>query len=269
MGIPTDRTHREASGEGNWINVRKLNPWAEMRLFCFPYSGAGSSLFAAWSRILPQAIDVCPVELPGRSTRLAEPPYRQMEPLIQAAANALLPYLNKPFALFGHSLGALIAFELSRELQERCDIQPVHLFMSGHGAPQIPDPQPPIHNLPEPEFVEKLRALNGTPDAVFEHPELRALMLPILRADFELCETYVFTSTQPLQCPVTALGGCQDPYLDRNTLQAWAAQTTKRFSMHMFPGDHFYLQTSQGALLELIARELNPHFAYQQVRHTS
>lgn len=239
-----------------WLIRPRPNPRVRVRLFCFPYSGAGASLFHAWPKILPDSIEVCPVELPGRGARLAELPFTQLAPLVEAVAAGLYPYLNMPFAFFGHSMGALLSFELARYLNRRHSLKVAHLFVSGHGAPQVPSTEPPIHDLPEAEFVQKLREFNGTPDAIFDHPELRAILLPILRADFAVCETYVYESAEPLDCPLTALGGLRDPYVTQEALQKWCEQTKGPFSLHMFPGDHFYLQSDQQLLLETIARKL-------------
>jgi len=135
---------------------------------------------------------------------------------------------------------------------------PVHLFVSGRRAPQVPDPDPPTYNLPEPEFLEELRRLNGTPKAVFEHPELMQLMIPILRADFELVQTYMYLPEPPLDCPISAFGGLQDEDVTREHLEAWRDQTTASFSLQMFPGDHFFLHTAQAFLLQTIACKLQP-----------
>jgi len=239
-----------------WIACPRPNPQARLRLFCFPYSGAGASIFYPWVDRLPETIEVCPVLLPGRETRLAEPLFTRLAPLVQAVAQSLLPYLDKPFAFFGHSLGALVSFELARHLRRQHDLRPVHLFVSGHNAPQVPDRDPPIHALPEPEFLEKLRRLNGTPEEVLKHTELRELILPILRADFEVCETYVYEADDPLDCPISAFGGLRDEHLSRDGLEAWREQTSASFSLRMFPGDHFYLNTDRPLLLRTLTREL-------------
>lgn len=187
---------------------------------------------------------------------MAEPPFTRLTPLVEAAAAALRPHMDMPFTFFGHSMGALLSFELARYLKKRHGLQVAHLFVSGHEAPQIPSTEPPIHDLPEAEFVQKLREFNGTPNAILDHPELRAILLPILRADFAVCETYVYESAEPLDCPLTALGGLRDPYVTQEALPKWREQTRGPFSLHMFPGDHFYLQSDQQLLLETIARKL-------------
>src|SRR5882724_6229499 len=208
MGTP--KTNRNS-----WVGSPKPNGQSRLRLFCFPYAGGNSTIYRSWPDRLPPSIDVWPVHLPGRGGRLHEPAYTQLMPLVEAAAEALLPYLDKPFAFFGHSMGAMISFELSRLLRRRRAPQPLHLSVSGRQAPQVKDWDPPTYNLPEPEFVEELRRLNGTPKGVLEHPELMQLMIPLLRADFEVCQTYSYTPEVPLDCPVTAFGGLNDQDVTR------------------------------------------------------
>jgi medium-chain acyl-[acyl-carrier-protein] hydrolase len=185
------------------------------------------------------------------------PAFTQLQPLVQAIAPVLLPHLDKPFAFFGHSMGALVSFELARLLRKEYNISPVHLFVSGRHAPQIPDTKPPVHALPEPEFKEELRRLNGTPEAVLQNAELMQLLVPILRADFAVLETYVYTTEPPLNCPITAYGGSEDEEASYDELQAWQKQTNAAFSLQMFTGDHFFLHSAQSLLLQSLSQELH------------
>jgi len=242
-----------------WVSWSKLNPHASLRLFCFPYAGGAALTFRTWSDSLPMSLEVCPVELPGRGKRITSAPFTRLQLLVQAIAIALLPYLDKPFAFFGHSMGGLVSFELARLLRKNYGISPVHLFVSACPAPQVPDPDPPIHALPEPEFLEKLRRLNGTPEAVLENAELMQMLLPVLRADFAVIETYAYTPESPLDCPITAFGGLQDREVRYDDLKVWQEQTNAAFSLHMLPGDHFFLQPAQPLLLQLLSQELYPH----------
>ena len=245
-----------ATALDSWITCRKPIPQARLRVFCFPYAGSGVSIFRAWSDSLPAEVEVCPVQLPGRGTRLMEPPFTRLSPLIQALAQALFPLMDKPFAFFGHSLGALVSFELARQLRRQYAVQPVRLFISADRAPQIPNRDPPIHNLPEGEFLVELRRLNGTPREVLEDEELRQIMLPLLRADFAVYETYGYSTEPPLNCPISAFGGLQDHRVSRGDLEAWREQTSVSFSLRMFPGDHFFLNTTQPPLLGALSQEL-------------
>ena len=152
--------------------------------------------------------------------------------------------------------GLFFAFEVARGFRRDIRTLPMCLFISGTSAPHVLDPDPPIHALPEPEFVEKLRAFNGTPDAVLETPELRQVFLPMLRADFTLRETYTYTPEPPLECPITAFGGIDDPEVSQDDLEAWKEHTSTSFQSSMLPGDHFFLHTSKHALLQKVSLEL-------------
>jgi len=214
------------------------------------------SIFRAWSDGLPADVEVCPIQLPGRGPRLIEPPFNRLSPLIHALAEALFPLLDKPFAFFGHSLGALVSFELARQLRRQYAVQPVRLFISADRAPQIPNRDPPTHSLPEGEFLMAVRRLNGTPREVLEDEELRQIMLLLLRADFAVYETYEYSTEPPLNCPISAFGGLQDHRVSRGDLEAWRDQTNVSFSLRMFPGDHFFLNTTQPVLLRVLSQEL-------------
>ena len=244
------------SNFNSWIACPKPNPQASLRLFCFAYAGGGALTFRTWSDSLPMSVEVCAVELPGRGTRLRESPFTRMEPLVQAIAIALLPQLDKPFAFFGHSMGALVSFELACLLRKKYGINPVHLFVSGRRAPQIPNPNPPTYALPKPAFVAQLRRLNGTPEAVLENAELLQLLLPTVRADFEALETYIHQAEPPLDCPITAFGGLADSETNIDELEAWANQTTTAFSLQMLPGDHFFLYSVKSQLLQCLSQQL-------------
>jgi medium-chain acyl-[acyl-carrier-protein] hydrolase len=245
-----------ASVLDSWIIRRKPSPQARLRLFCFPYAGGGVSIFRAWSDTLPADVEVCPLQFPGRGTRLMEPPFTQLSPLVQALAEALFPLLDKPFAFFGHSLGALVSFELARRLRRQYAVQPVRLFISADRAPQIPNRDPAIHSLPEGEFLTELRRLKGTPTELLEDEEVMQIMLPVLRTDFAVYETYRYSTEPPLNCPISAFGGLQDHRVNRGDLEAWRDHTGVSFSLTMFPGDHFYLNTTQPALLQALSQEL-------------
>jgi medium-chain acyl-[acyl-carrier-protein] hydrolase len=242
-----------------WVSFFRPNPRARLRLFCFPYAGASSLIYRQWPEELPADVELCAVQLPGRGGRLREPAFRHMPTLVEVLAEALLPLFDRPFAFFGHSMGASIGFELARRLRRVRAPEPVHLFVSGRRAAQIPMTDPPSYQLPEPVFIEELRRLNGTPQEVLEHPEMMQLLLPVLRADFELIQTYTYEPGPPLACPISAFGGLQDFDASRDLLAPWREQTTGAFSLQLLPGDHFFLHTSRHHLLQLISRELHQH----------
>lgn len=188
---------------------------------------------------------------------MEEPPLTGLVPLVRTVARALLPYLRKPFAFFGHSLGALIAFEVAREVRRENALSPVHLLVSGQPAPQIPLPDQPIHALPATEFVGQVSTrYRGIPDAVRQNAELMELVLPVLRADVAMYEGYVYSAEPPLDCRISAFGGLEDRSVRRESLAAWREQTLGSFSMRMFPGDHFFLHETHASFLRTIAQEL-------------
>jgi medium-chain acyl-[acyl-carrier-protein] hydrolase len=238
----------------SWIFSRKPEPKARLRLFCFPYAGAGPSIFRNWPEGVPADVEVCPIQLPGRGSRLMEPAFVQLPPLVDALAIALAPVLDQPFAFFGHSLGALVSFELARRIRRQYGVHPARMFVSAARAPQLPHRGASIHNLPEREFIAELRRLNGTPGAVLDHKELMEIMLPLLRADFALYENYQYSLEPPLNCPISAFGGMQDRRVSESDLEAWRAQTSSCFSLQMFAGDHFFL--NQPLLVEAVSQEL-------------
>lgn len=228
-----------------------------MRLFCFPYAGGSALTYRHWAAQLPPSVETCLVQLPGRGSRLHETPSKQMKPLVEATARGLSVYFGKPFAFFGHSMGAIISFELARLLRREDGLEPIRLFVSGRGAPQVADSDPLTYTLPDPEFLAELRRLEGTPQEVLEHPELMQAMLPLLRADFEAIQTYSYQAEPPLNCPISAFGGLQDPSFSREDLGAWREQTTGSFSLRLFPGNHFFINIDQHLVLAAIAQELS------------
>jgi surfactin synthase thioesterase subunit len=239
-----------------WIVGRKPNPQARSRLFCFPYAGGSASVFRTWSDGLPANVEVCPVQFPGRGTRLMEPPFSQLSLLVESLAEALLPLLDKPFALFGHSLGSFVSFELARQLRANHQVLLVRLFASAGPAPQVPHRRLPIHSLPEREFAAELHRLDGTPGELLNHKELMDIVLPSLRADFALYEGYRYSSGPPLSCPISTFGGLSDQRVNHDDLEAWRDQTTASFSIRMFPGNHFFLKMTQSLLLRALSQEL-------------
>lgn len=241
-----------------WIYRPRPNHQAQLRLICIPYAGGGASIFRSWPADLPNDVDVWAVRLPGRENRLSETPYSRIAPLVEALIGILRPYLTVPYALFGHSLGALVSFELARRVRQERLPSPVHIFVAGRQAPQIPDPDPPIHHLPEADFIEQVKLYNGIPQAVFEEPELLQLMVPVLRADFAVNETYHYTPQTALDCPISAFGGEQDTTVPIDDLKSWQVQTTHRFKVRLYSGDHFFLRTAQASLLHDMVLDLAP-----------
>lgn len=230
---------------------------AELRLFCFPYAGGGASIFHSWADQLPSNIETTGIQMPGLESRIMEPPIET----ISVAVEMLLPEIysrkDKPFVLFGHSLGAFISFELTRKLRERYGLQPLHMFVAGIRAPQILNRNSPIYDLPEVEFLKELQLrYNGLPKEILENPDILQLVLPGLRASLKMYECYKYTEGDPLDCAITAFGGSEDKAASREDLEAWRHQTNRSFSLQMIPGSHFFINSEQVYFLLALSSEL-------------
>jgi len=246
-----------------WFPSIRESAGAKMRLFCFPYAGAGASVFRHWSEALPADVVVCPVRLPGRETRFDEPAFDQIEPLLAALRSALEGYVDRPFALFGHSLGAMIAFELARSM----DTSPCGLFVSGARAPQLRGGHIPPPPPSDEELIAEVRSLNGIPQELLDHPEAMQLTLPALRADATLYRNYVYREADPLACPIYAYGGLDDERIERRHFEVWSEQTTGAFKLEMFPGGHFFLQSQRDEFLQVLSRDLQALLALLPISH--
>lgn len=244
----------------SWIVKPKPNPEAQLKFICLPFAGGSSNSFRTWAQHLPKQIELLAIEIPGRGQRLGEELRTRIGELVPDIATALRDELDRPFALFGHSMGTLLGLELVHHMRSHFELEPVHLFFSGRGAPDLPNREKPIHQLPEEEFVNHIRNYNGTPKEVLEHEELMELMIPILRADFEVCETYSYQKRPKFSCPLSVYGGLQDSDAPRQNMQAWAHHSTGPFNLRMFPGDHFFFLQNTQALLGSILRDINKHF---------
>jgi medium-chain acyl-[acyl-carrier-protein] hydrolase len=243
----------EAPPVNQWLHYFKPNPKASLRLFCFPYAGANAMVYRSWADKLPSHIEVVAIQLPGRGKRRQERPLTSLSKLVDLLGSAPL---KEPFAFFGHSMGALVAFELARLLRRERRALPLHLFISSRSAPQLNSCHRPLHDLPTSELMQELNQLDGTPREVLEHPELMEMMLPILRADFSICDTYEYSQAAPLPCPISAFGGFQDADVPRQNLEAWREQTSSSFTLRMLPGKHFFLHSNETLFLNMLAIQL-------------
>jgi len=241
-----------------WLSISQPNPEARLRLFCFPYAGGAASFYRAWHHDLPATVDVCAIQLPGREQRIRERPFTDMGTLVATLVPILRPYLDQPFAFFGHSMGALIAYEVAQQIQQQYGQAPTHLFVSGRRAPMLPEVDTLLHTLPSDDlFLHELQQrYNNLPALLLTNQELRALFTPLLRADFTLVETYSNPMPTRLSCPLIALGGTEDPRASQADLHAWQSLTTADFALHTYPGAHFYLNEQRAPLLATIARYL-------------
>jgi surfactin synthase thioesterase subunit len=234
-----------------WFPYAKVKPQASLRLFCFPYAGGGASLYRRWGEKFPASIEVLPVQLPGRENRVNEAAWTSIQETVAQLGSALLPYLDKPFVFFGHSMGALISFELARYLRRKRLPAPRHLFLSASRAAHLPNRWPLLHNLPDEQLVENLLRLGGTARELLENTETLAVILPLMRADFAVCETYTYTPEPPLDVSISIFGGKEDQTVNWQELDAWQKHTCGVFLHHMFPGNHFFLHNQEDLLLSM------------------
>nr|WP_255263578.1 alpha/beta fold hydrolase [Pseudomonas aegrilactucae] len=232
-----------------------------MTLLCLPYSGASAMVYSRWRRKLPAWLNVRPVELPGRGARLGEPLHTDMQALARQLASEQCLTAHQPYAVLGHSLGALLAFELVHELQALGCPPPVALFACGTAAPtrrEDYDGKGWRDPKTDPELIDELRTLGGTPEEVLANQELMSLTLPVLRADFLLCGRYQYRERPALRCPVHVLGGEADR-ANREQLLAWRQESRGDFSLELFPGGHFFIHEQEDRVLGVLSQALEPH----------
>jgi surfactin synthase thioesterase subunit len=241
-----------------WLVRHQQESETKLRLFCFPYAGARASAFRLWPAGLPGEVEACAVQLPGRENRITEPLISAIDELVPIVCDALIADCDSPFAFFGHSTGALVAFELIRELRRRSAPLPCHLLVSGSRAPHIPEPRP-LHQLSETDFLRELRRFSGTPEAVLQSKELMQIYIPILRADLALEEAYQHRVEPPLDIPIAAFGGTMDKEAAADVLNPWARYTSRAFTLEMIDGDHFFLHSNRDVLLRSLSEILKPY----------
>jgi medium-chain acyl-[acyl-carrier-protein] hydrolase len=244
-------TRRVARAEGWIVGPAQQEPPA-FRLFCLPYAAGSASVYGEWAGRLGPNVEVCPIELPGRQTSWRKSPFVRIEPLVDALASALEGELDMPYGIFGHSMGALVGFELARELRRRNCNGPRVLFVSGGMAPRLRRVRPRIHDQPDPVVLDRLRAMGGLAAEIWAAPELLELLLPTIRADFSVCERYTYRPGPALDCPIVSFAGSEDAEVPPAALDRWGEETTAEFTQYVLPGGHFFLASAQDALLDQV-----------------
>jgi medium-chain acyl-[acyl-carrier-protein] hydrolase len=238
--------------ESSWLAYHVPVPTSQLRLFCLSHAGGGASLFRHWGPALAPLVEVCPVQLPGRETRLSEPAFASVGPLVERLASALTPYLDRRFAILGHSMGGLVGFELARELRRRRLPAPVQLFIASYCAPQLLRRESRASTVRQ-EAARQLDSSTSVPAAL--RGELLALVGPTLEADTRLCEGYEYVEDAPLECPITVFRGHTD-YVGDDQLGGWRAHTRGAFQAQTFLGDHFFLRDTPRGVVQSIQRTL-------------
>ncbi|MEM7259367.1 MAG: alpha/beta fold hydrolase, partial [Pseudomonadota bacterium] len=217
-----------------------------------------ASAFKDWAEQLPQDTELCIVQMPGREERLGEPLIDNMARMAESIALSLGDYTDRPYAFFGHSMGAMVAYEVARLLRKHSAALPAHLFLSARAAPHLQDHSEPLRHLDSEQFINRVHELYGAvPDAIRQSVELQQVFLPILRADVALLETHIYAEEKPLQCPITVIGGDSDPAITANMLAGWQQLTSAAFAQTEFAGGHFYLHSQRDALVAFITEQLN------------
>ncbi len=243
--------------QGKWIVCPQPRPEARVRLVCFPYAGGGASAFKEWVEVLPEDVELCIVQMPGREERLREPLLTDMTELVDVLSKEFLAYTDRPFAFFGHSMGAIVCYEVACRLHLMEAQLPVHLFLSARAAPQLQYNSESLRFLDNDDFIERLHGLYGAvPEAIRQSAELQEVFLPILRADVTLLETYGCSEVTPLDCHISVFGGTTDPAISAAMLAGWRAYTSKTFTQHDFPGGHFFVHAEQRAVITAMVDRL-------------
>lgn len=245
---------------GQRNNLFRLAPLENpaLRLFCLPYAGGSAAAYRLWQNELADGVEVVSLHLPGRGHRMRETPLRTIEEIVDTAYEEFAPYCDTPTALFGHSMGAIIAYELAQRLSSEGH-PPVHVFLSARAKERRED-QPVLHKMSDAEFLEQVdRRYNGVPAALRNDPDMLELVLPALRADIEAFETYQARTQPPLDCPLTIYGGDRDPNVSREELETWRGESSAYCRVRMFSGDHFFLDPQRAFILNDISATLTPH----------
>ncbi|NEQ11710.1 MAG: thioesterase, partial [Moorea sp. SIO4E2] len=240
-----------------WIAYHQPKPNARLRLFCFHPWGSSASMFQGWSDQLLTDIEVLPIQLPGRQRRLQEKPFTEFVPLIQVLGEILSPYLDRPFAFFGHSMGALIAFELAHILEQEYNLKPLHLFLSAALPPSDTSLSKEFESFSQEQKLNYLMNISEIPKDIYDDPPLLQELMNVFKADLELLQSYSYVEKPPLSCPISSFGGINDSLTSEKQLSEWSKYTYSPFKLQMFPGQHMFLKDSKKLLLDTIYQMLS------------
>ncbi len=240
-----------------WFKKHRCSGIAKLRLFCFPYAGGNATIFGGWAEHLPSGVDLFAIQSPGRGRRFTETPISCLRTKVKELYSEIVPFLDVPSIFVGHSNGALVAFELARELQKNKVGNLNHLILSAKRAPHLPPIKPNLHNLPQEQFIKELKNYDFTPDEVLENEELMELFTPMLRADFSLSETYDFEEDMKLKTPTTLFWGNRDNDIPKDDMLAWQKCIDNPVNFTEFDGGHFFIDSSKDSFLTELNKILN------------
>ncbi|MGE7888628.1 thioesterase II family protein [Bacillus cereus] len=241
----------------NLLICLKHNPKAKVKLICFPFAGGGASFFRKWVNKIPDSVEIYSISLPGRESRLKELSYEHYKPLVRDLSKDIMMQLgDAQLCFFGHSLGSIISFEVSRYLMKYYNKLPLKLFVSSCKAPRFFNNTKKLGDLTREELIDQIKGLNGTPDEILENKDLLDFFIPVFRSDFKICDSYQYYRDNKLSCPITAFGGTTEN-VSIEDLNQWNAETDQLFKVQRFEGDHFYLVENYGAVIENILNSIN------------
>ena len=240
-----------------WMPRLGSRPNAKYRLYCFSHAGGSASLYYSWNNLLPESIEVCPIQLPGREERIDLAPFSDMEQLLDILVSLVIETIDRPYGIYGHSLGASIGFEVARRVKKISGKEPVHLFVGAHRSPCQPYSYPSIKYASDPELLEMISIFNGLPKPSALSAEMMTVMLPTIRADLLLCESYRYQQDSTLDYPITVFHGCFDKNVKENELSSWKTQTQGTVEIISLDGEHFFLNSHKHEVLEKIQSALS------------
>lgn len=246
----------DGTNASRWIERTGNRTTPRFRMFCFPYAGGTAAIFRDWAETVALDVEICAIRLPGREGRHADPPFRRAERVAESLTPILQDFLDLPFVMFGHSMGAILAYEITRAIRTATAVEPRALLVSAHRAPHLPRRGRDRHDLPREQLIAELKALNGTPAEVFQHDDLLDFVLPILRSDLELVESWSSPAGVRLSCPVVAFAGSDDRNVSAEEVAGWAAVTSGPFRSVALAGDHFFINSAKANFLHALRREL-------------
>lgn len=241
-----------------WFFCKQAKPQASTRLFCFPFGGGGASVFHSWADAMGDDVEVRALQLPGRESRFREEMVRDIGSVVENITRALASCQDRPYAFFGYSLGSLLAFETCRELRRQNLDLPQRLFIGALSAPQLPPPHPPIASLGDREFTDRVEYYYQPQNEAWENAELRAFLLPLLKADIALYESYRYRDEAPLSCPIDVLAGDDDRATPVESTRDWSRQTSAGMTHHLLGGGHFFIDAHLDEIQRLVRKSLQP-----------